>query len=153
MRISDWSSDVCSSDLAVSDAGGNVIDFSWTGSGSRLRYSQSEPPAKQYDATRAEGLSGYRMDERIWTLADLTPYPLKAPERTEHLVTVDEVQPADERSIHDRAEPAAERPGRTAIWIDISPSAASQLQVRGSNGNAARSEEHTSELQSLMRIS
>src|SRR3546814_13125729 len=35
-----------------------------------------------------------------------------------------------------RAEPAAERPGRTAIWIDISPSAASQLQVRGSNGNA-----------------
>src|SRR3546814_9638481 len=99
----------------------NVIDFSWTGSGSRLRYSQSEPPAKQYDATRAEGLSGYRMDERIWTLADLTPYPLKAPERTEHLVTVDEVQPADERSIHDRAEPAAERPGRTAIWIDLSP--------------------------------
>src|SRR3546814_4793429 len=121
------------------------------------------------------------MDELIWTVADLTPYPHKAPERTEHLVTVDEVQPADERSIHDRAEPAAERPGRTAIWIDISPSAASQLQVRGSNGNAVcqsdscaavkaawltpdgsevvfmrregRSEEHTSELQSLMRIS
>src|SRR3546814_12967682 len=44
---------------------------------------------------------------------------------------------------------------RSTVWIKVAPSRISRLQpcARGSCGEPGRSEEHTSELQSLMRIS
>mgnify|MGYP003575028564 FL=1 len=120
---------------SLSDAGGDVIDFSWIGPGAHLRYSRSEPPAKLQDATRAEGLSGYRMDDRFWTLADLIPFSRQASERSEHVVTVDGRQLSVDQAISAGIELAAGRLDLARARIDISGGPASRLQVRRSGGN------------------
>src|SRR3546814_7206094 len=99
MRISDWSSDVCSSDLAADHA---------------LRRVEEPGPARPADpAPRALSSGGSAQDARQSTTGD---------------------------------------PARTGICLP--PRAqGSRTGNRSVPRRAARSEEHTSELQSLMRIS
>src|SRR3546814_6364549 len=103
MRISDWSSDVCSSDL---------VD---------RRFS---------DPARAQRLGGHRRRERgrLW---GLYPQPARSSYRRFHARRLGRVEP--------RAAGRGE--------------AGSVRLCRSSRGASRRSEEHTSELQSLMRIS
>src|SRR3546814_6298415 len=130
MRISDWSSDVCSSDLAD-------IRYLETEFGARANMRQLErwnqddflyatPTAQQY-------LAGER------ALAHLDGVQPNGPDYVAPPVMVAMVQtPADLPSAP-QAAPAS--PAPTQIRSDIAV-------IR-----EARSEEHTSELQSLMRIS
>src|SRR3546814_1592211 len=110
MRISDWSSDVCSSDLGVADRSAN-----------RDAQDLRQRPAQSHGAGR--------------------------PARHRRAVG------GGERARRDRPEPGARLPdvreGRRLLRLAL------QLlgPARGQAGDALRSEEHTSELQSLMRIS
>src|SRR3546814_8927685 len=103
MRISDWSSDVCSSDLtrpAFGPTGGR------DGTSEEARHRQGGRDRRERD--HRQGTRSRREDARLWR--------------------------ADRRAWQ-RPRHEAARPGRTEY-------------ARG-----VRSEEHTSELQSLMRIS
>src|SRR3546814_3902907 len=99
MRISDWSSDVCSSDLAGGGAGHHLV-------------SRRLSAGRQYRGD----LAGDRRRSRPW--------------RLDHS---DDLVPGAQSAVRFRAHPAAPR------------------LVAAAGGE--RSEEHTSELQSLMRIS
>src|SRR3546814_5177560 len=104
MRISDWSSDVCSSDLLV------LADFS--------------EPVPRVEALRAEVLRPHPDPQRARALA---------------------LQPV-ERGGEQLAAPAA-------VLVFAQQVEALELAVAGRDVRVRRSEEHTSELQSLMRIS
>src|SRR3546814_3995072 len=104
MRISDWSSDVCSSDLIVAEA--------------------ARPGASVSDVARRYGIASALLFRWRKELASPTP-----PATTFLPVTVSDV-----------LDPSA-----------ASPSSVSGPIVRRQKND--RSEEHTSELQSLMRIS
>src|SRR3546814_4534270 len=98
MRISDWSSDVCSSDLPMNDS---FVDFDLIG--------QVDPDS--YKVTRPSFYS-----ELIW----------------------------DARKVRAKSD------GSTIDWVVLR----NRLQhIEARNMRRVRSEEHTSELQSLMRIS
>src|SRR3546814_8676101 len=106
MRISDWSSDVCSSDLlAETEAGGVLVDQD---AGHALRPVATGPAHHRVDVARAAA-----GDERLAAV--------------EHVVRV-----------ADLVGTGLQRRG---------------VGARARFGQAVRSEEHTSELQSLMRIS
>src|SRR3546814_4631415 len=100
MRISDWSSDVCSSDLGSAPAGG------------QLPFGLQRCPTEM---TLASAPEDWYRDEPVYG---------------GNSMPVEEVRAW-----------AVDQPGFEGIWID-----------RAHNG-WVRSEEHTSELQSLMRIS
>src|SRR3546814_2434331 len=112
MRISDWSSDVCSSDLDREDACGDHDRF-------RAR-----------DRLRADG---DRDRNRRRSAEAARDYRHRRPHRGDH---------------PDASRPARDRQGRTRSRL-----AAEVPQAESGAGHPARSEEHTSELQSLMRIS
>src|SRR3546814_4382876 len=100
MRISDWSSDVCPSDLAVQVVG---------------------PLA-------SVGGLHHRRDEVV----------------AHHvLVLADHIEAHDSSSV----------PSATSVAAVSSPASAPSTSSSSSAGSSSRSEEHTSELQSLMRIS
>src|SRR3546814_7366509 len=115
MRISDWSSDVCSSDLAADHA---------------LRRVEEPGPARPADpAPRALSSGGSAQDARQSTTGDPARTGICLPPRAQGSRT-------GNRSV----------PRRAAFGpFDPHPDA--------HRGHASRSEEHTSELQSLMRIS
>src|SRR3546814_8903406 len=134
MRISDWSSDVCSSDLTVA-------------------FSDGAPAAKLYEAdpnalakypSRSEADSALAMKFLFWTGKDCS--------RTERLMRRSElVRPkwgegSYLRTTIAKANAEAQRVYNMPSAPDLSARAGLQLLT-------VRSEEHTSELQSLMRIS
>src|SRR3546814_8894327 len=114
MRISDWSADVCSSDLAAREAGADHV----------IRYKQDDVAAHVREITDGQGVSvtfdGIGM--ATWDVS------LKATARRGLIV-----------SYGNAGGPV------TGVNLGI-------LAQRGSQF-VNRSEEHTSELQSLMRIS
>src|SRR3546814_10376589 len=107
MRISDWSSDVCSSDLRVHLLGDDVGRIA-----ERSREDLGE------------------LENRSRDLAEAVP-------------------------LRDRAGALDDRPESARLLGQKVAGTADRLQVRQCRGpsGGARSEEHTSELQSLMRIS
>src|SRR3546814_3224839 len=111
MRISDWSSDVCSSDLR-SDA-----------------LAPAPPPAQVRPALPVRGneLFLHRLRQQV--------------RRQQALVEQEVVEPQS-------AEPVAQR--QLGVHAQLQDAA---VAVEVAAGLAGRSEEHTSELQSLMRIS
>src|SRR3546814_1574654 len=119
MRISDWSSDVCSSDLGPNERIGEVRD--------RAAAAEQNVRDAAADALKAQGrnlerqadINATRLDEQARSIRDA------ADKRADAL-------DAQSRSIRNAADKQAD-----ALYE----------QAR------ARSEEHTSELQSLMRIS
>src|SRR3546814_9015161 len=116
MRISDWSSDVCSSDLAPDDSFGSRAG---TTEPAAERYAErisfDETPAPDPDATDSDA-------------ADLNATDLNAAGPTTALAPPE-------------SEPRPFTPTELASLSAATPAP------------ATRSEEHTSELQSLMRIS
>src|SRR3546814_2259593 len=108
MRISDWSSDVCSSDLWIRSLDLDLADRQWR----RRRVRDDDDGAAADDDMSALRDSLKRMPQ---------PRPVAIPEN---------------------------RPAPVIADRQLSPSAAARPKAK-----QARSEEHTSELQSLMRIS
>src|SRR3546814_9441261 len=112
MRISDWSSDVCSSDLALVDP----VDES----------------AEESSGEDLESIEGDSSDETV-EATDEAAAADEADQDAEDVVDSDvDADVSDEQSVDQAPEDPLEE-FRRALW--------------------ARSEEHTSELQSLMRIS
>src|SRR3546814_2292138 len=135
MRISDWSSDVCSSDL---DIGGQAEP---------LYVVRLDAAAKQVivGPRRALAVTGARLGEANW-LAAVEGRPVLAKVRSM-------AKPVPARMDGDRLVFAAAEygvaPGQAAVLYD----ATDESRVLGGGWIDRRSEEHTSELQSLMRIS
>src|SRR3546814_9890407 len=120
MRISDWSSDVCSSDLAVDARSNNTAYQSAEGIDLSARYRFDLDPGGHIDFTAAA--SYIESERRLIESEDPSPFA-----------------GVIFRSPHWRA-----RGGATFEQNNVALSAFLQY---------VRSEEHTSELQSLMRIS
>src|SRR3546814_8529749 len=110
MRISDWSSDVCSSDLAIIDHRQGQWDHSLIRFGTERLHS----PARQGE---------------IAVIAD----PLRRNGRTEPVVATDVIA-TQESAVRGSADRSADAPIRVELQL-------------------ARSAEHTSELQTLIRYS
>src|SRR3546814_3898997 len=120
MRISDWSSDVCSSDLGRC---GN--------------------PSRPRRMTRPQSCAGSEPPVTLFIGVE-SSLPNQTP------VTSSAVKPMNQASRKSwlvPVLPAAARPGCAALPVPQTTAAAIMLPI------CARSEEHTSELQSLMRIS
>src|SRR3546814_4717006 len=147
MRISDWSSDVCSSDLELLQ----LVDalpvhiWSWTPTG-KLAYVNKR-------SLEDLGLSGANFED-ITRVAQELAHPEDAPEvlRTSArcLKTGDTFKmqyrrrwkDGSYRWIEARAQPLRDRDGTIVHWYQVSIDIDDQVR--------AGSEEHTSELQSLM---
>src|SRR3546814_3644229 len=119
MRISDWSSDVCSSDLAPDAQGRHDQGDSEIGPG----------------GARADDTGGSQKDRKIADCVVARAYPDRA-----HVGVATAV--------------AIEHEGNAAVRDQRDhPDDSHRLGVRHPAAQRRRSEEHTSELQSLMRIS
>src|SRR3546814_2179404 len=125
MRISDWSSDVCSSDLSVvAELAPEQQDFIVT-------FTVEEGPRYKF------GKIGLQTG-----LRNLDPEALR-----EH-VTTEEGDWYDASEVDETIEALTDAVGDLGYaFVDIRP------RVQRDRDNLTRSEEHTSELQSLMRIS
>src|SRR3546814_6902228 len=117
MRISDWSSDVCSSDLTCRTRAGSA---SSQRCGRRTRRAAARVSAARPARPIRKGSYRARKEIRLPPLVDIRIYTDRAP-----------CQAAS----------------------DPSPSSNGPRMVLAITRHSARSEEHTSELQSLMRIS
>src|SRR3546814_1024291 len=140
MRISDWSSDVCSSDLVASNSADSLAANSGIAppdtrgnngvSGANLRGQGSDATLVLLNGRRVatHGLAGQ--------VVDLNSIPFAAIDRVEVL-----------------RDGASAVYGTDAIGGVINFITRTQFQGLSVTAGADRSEEHTSELQSLMRIS
>src|SRR3546814_4878750 len=132
MRISDWSSDVCSSDLIITD----------TDIEHRLNLVLTANRG-QVDAAERERL-------RMQVLRNLIDEKLQIQEARSNEITIPEAEV--EQTFARVAQNFKREPKDFAELLKASGSSDTALkqQIRG---ELARSEEHTSELQSLMRTS
>src|SRR3546814_7984130 len=143
MRISDWSSDVCSSDLCDDDLlvrhRRHVTRREDTGLARR---------AARVDLDLAAIAQCHRIAEPfgVWDQADLDENPFEFDEMFLVPVAVAIAQADDLLAI-------AEHFGRQRRGDDGDVRQAAQFRLQHRVGAQLRSEEHTSELQSLMRIS
>src|SRR3546814_5191536 len=131
MRISDWSSDVCSSDLRLmADAG--VISMSLRDAALRapLNFADDAPPPRRLPPSSVKAINGTRFE-------------LMRMLREPSLYTLDRLDLTADSSLD-----ASVQAEVTALLRSLDDP--EQLKALGMTG---RSEEHTSELQSLMRIS
>src|SRR3546814_9021614 len=128
MRISDWSSDVCSSDLNLS---------------SRPVTDKDGQPVQSRDAVD-------RRNRLIEHLASLAPVPAALDQILHHFGTdmVAEVTGRSRRIVRKRGSDGIDR-----HVVETRPGSANLCETDAFQADAKRSEEHTSELQSLMRIS
>src|SRR3546814_5074568 len=110
MRISDWSSDVCASDLITQ---------------------RNQPPLRKPPPARRSA-----------------PEPAGAPYRR-----ATPRQPARQRARATTHRPSSQRAAPRRYRQGCQPPQCPDRRHSGLDGHAMRSEEHTSELQSLMRIS
>src|SRR3546814_4466010 len=128
MRISDWSSDVCSSDLAFLAAGIAGTERH-AAIGLRLRR-----PGRETAIALARDLCGLRVDA-----VEVIQH------RTDRGGKIVEIQSVEAGPCgHQLFQVPLAQPFDEAFHLDVAPHP---------GGKAPRSEEHTSELQSLMRIS
>src|SRR3546814_5671940 len=121
MRISDWSSDVCSSDLAPAQAQDDLLH---RGSQARL-----DPPAADLTATAVN-----KTRRRVEQIA---------------LRNLDDIELDSDAFGYDGLAPGS---GRTFTIAGGAGGCAYEIFVLFEEKDEDRSEEHTSELQSLMRI-
>src|SRR3546814_3932204 len=119
MRISDWSSDVCSSDLTANDLSDYIV-------------SQIQDPVSRINGVGELQIFGTQYSMRIW----VDPLKLRS-----YNLTIADVSTAV----------SAQNAQVSAGQIGQLP--ASKEQQLNATVSVQRSEEHTSELQSLMRIS
>src|SRR3546814_4119364 len=139
MRISDWSSDVCSSDLADEEDAGDAVEPAREGAAREPAGGRSrpEPDQRQPEGTKA----GVDAAEQEHLEADRPQH------RADELRQQGEVEDDDLR---------VQQVGDYRLSIDPRRRGGGSLRPRAfgrSRSPGRRSEEHTSELQSLMRIS
>src|SRR3546814_2664754 len=130
MRISDWSSDVCSSDLASASIAGDRV---WKRCGATVAWQRSWKWSQAFHLQRRR-------------------QPRGAPGRQQAYQ-----QPGGGRQRQQREEQGRIEPRHVGIasrlQSDHPQAEQGQRQRQQAAQHAGRSEEHTSELQSLMRIS
>src|SRR3546814_5282016 len=140
MGISDWSSDVCSSDLDPPVDGAGVEALVQVGDDDRLRVDARRPQAQIVAEDAAVRIGKVAVEAH----------------RSER-ATGDRVEPADaRRAPGDRDEDLVgidPRLAREAQRLDDDIVEGERLGIGAIIDRGHRSEEHTSELQSLMRIS
>src|SRR3546814_4467618 len=157
MRISDWSSDVCSSDLGVALGVGQRHR-------ARLRRDQADQALVELHAGLVHGgrlqAFGGKELQHIAVAHEVDRADLRdniLGDQVDHLV---EPRLARAAALHQVAQ-QTEQPARTRPAVvdtgrhvhAASPRASLRLALRRIAPATTRSEEHTSELQSLMRIS
>src|SRR3546814_8040444 len=139
MRISDWSSDVCSSDLGVHKQRYRIVDFK------RRKWDVPATVERlEYDPNRSAfiALVKYEDGEVAYILA---PQRVAAGDQIVAGKKVD-VKPGNAMEI-------GQVPIGTIVHnVELKPGKGGQI-ARAAGTYVQRSEEHTSELQSLMRIS
>src|SRR3546814_1402580 len=140
MRISDWSSDVCSSDLRGQSLGPSALP---EGPGKEQVESVCTACHPASQITRSSGYTQADWSELTATMIDLSGNPELREEITGYLAAH---FPPNQRKAAIGLPTRIERPITTASFPDKSPSLSW-------SSSRQRSEEHTSELQSLMRIS
>src|SRR3546814_5421635 len=134
MRISDWSSDVCSSDLAV----GLVGRVQRVAEAAVERFVEGDDDVfrafafEQFEQETGEAV--HRIGRPAVGVVELVWHRMPGPEHVQ--AGVDQVQGRARGRGHARAQPGVQSVSRA-----------------DASGRSRRSEEHTSELQSLMRIS
>src|SRR3546814_6138675 len=158
MRISDWSSDVCSSDLVVNAIDDDHRDGIW-----RTFFEDGLLHGKQVILTShaEEFLHRIQQELGVRRAAAIKRYKF-LPHQGEHELRVDSDPPsknyvllaqqalaADEKSEELRQARPAQESLTDRLWTWLGRRADGRLDIK----LAGRSEEHTSELQSLMRIS
>src|SRR3546814_9426918 len=127
MRISDWSSDVCSSDLMVRGLSGQEA------TGVRLI------PGSRVDLRDGRSLLLYPKDRAAWS-------------RLTRLLSLGKARGGKGNCWLDWPDVAAWAEGLVAVLLPDAADERTRLDL-GELREVFRSEEHTSELQSLMRIS
>src|SRR3546814_4239176 len=151
MRISDWSSDVCSSDLSAASAQSVRIlaaDADSVGGKAPPHVAAYSFGQVEYDAFVGE-IDLDAVEQRQAVHAEQQRRPFDEAQRAERLaVGKADGQVVDVHAVdHDAADRGAHRRHRLAGHR------AQRRRQKGQAVRAFRSEEHTSELQSLMRIS
>src|SRR3546814_3224733 len=152
MRISDWSSDVCSSDLYGYRASATYIDqFAGDTLGIALGVSAAQTPS-QDERYNTWGYSGSGTADDPYVLGGAKPYVQSNMLKRYGAVATIEWQPSDSfhstfDALYSHFEEAQHLRG---IEFPLGFSDPTKSNIVVDNG---RSEEHTSELQSLMRIS
>src|SRR3546814_6917199 len=131
MRISDWSSDVCSSDLGIAGAAADI---------GRQRHAQRKGGGLRLRQVEEAGA-----DEEVGGRAEYGDRTAAAEQPALVVAEVDAV--AEQRARAEQAEALVDR----GVALRPGKQAAHRLDLAAVL--AERSEEHTSELQSLMRIS
>src|SRR3546814_6928230 len=136
MRISDWSSDVCTSDLGLTDKG---LDFAVTRDNDGRSFSSRRVTVEQDGALVMSASASFQVAEdgprHQFAMPDVPP-----PEQLRPMSDYIADAPLPERHL-----PFWRRP-QLFEWRPVEP-------FLMFNGQPERSEEHTYELQSLMRIS
>src|SRR3546814_9157942 len=142
MRISDWSSDVCSSDLKLLGIVVNVED---------IGVAAVNAVAHHPDAADEHAILVERQSSRIGGEAERRAFGADQRRGARRAETRHKVAARQLAELHPEQgsafEPDGGRRGREMLLDDLARGA------RRKGVAAARSEEHTSELQSLMRIS
>src|SRR3546814_7051435 len=173
MRISDWSSDVCSSDLSgrtstgLRARPGQAPRRSWSATWQTSRLPTTSPGRRRPPAPAV-----LRRPEQMFACDSLLRLLGQqvgqcgpgAPQRLQALRVFDQqvelVAPGVQPWTNRRAGPVRGQCGGAAVGCQRQPRVAVTLDLalegfplRNVGADAGRSEEHTSELQSLMRIS
>src|SRR3546814_7707228 len=139
MRISDWSSDVCSSDLPFIGAGGQLVRRA-------LYQHRHGQPLPDFAASRLIGLDYFWANTVPYKPVGNKAWSTKIKKRYQPLMA--QVLADDWRGEHLIVL------GREAFfWFGLNQDKAVMRTLEAFWERDDRSEEHTSELQSLMRIS
>src|SRR3546814_3724652 len=136
MRISDWSSDVCSSDLIDTIVGGDGNDTLVLGLDAEASVGHTGASVRGFNTTNMTGIESIVLETGFDAVSDPDTGDVAGWAQT-HSILVD---------------PASIAAGDTLV-IDGSALQAGLVTDLGADGILGRSEEHTSELQSLMRTS
>src|SRR3546814_8150884 len=150
MRISDWSSDVCSSDLRRSIShetrDGEALDDHYT---LVTLHGLSETPAEMKDIA---SLGDYL---RMVAPVDYKSHWAPGEEIKRHAENIGQTIPTVPVFLGPPDEPGEElrKPYQQTIHAGSKPATIRRINFFNGGEASGRSEEHTSELQSLMRIS
>src|SRR3546814_2418692 len=137
LRISDWSSDVCSSDLVHNSDSSPVLQAALCGA-QDVHWHQCPVSGT---ASRPDAASW----ALIWSIRRLSPASSFASARATSTSWV-----FDARKSH---QPSGVLTRAPSISLTCAPAARRRASTSSMTANLRRSEEHTSELQSLLRIS
>src|SRR3546814_2771591 len=150
MRISDWSSDVCSSDLRGLDLAGALHVVGNRVDAAAARRQHHHPDAAQHRGQRqGDDQPDHRLAQRVAMLVVHRGLAI--------MLVVHHIGPKKVLSTVSLSSPSTLRMVKTTSWRPLTDAGALSTTGRDSPSSGwartGRSEEHTSELQTLMRNS